>query len=407
MLQGDSGDFYYLQIIGFSIEYQGMIKSLVVFAAVLFLSVFMVGCSIINSGSVKSPQIEQPTQHANIDNTAELHDYQTDQADISSDDNKPSISESIDTEVPDVESVDVSEDESEGDYIKPTQTVPEESVTAKVGRTSTEPNVMETGSNMPEPGVFIYDKCADILNTYVNERGLVDYKNLRRKRLELKAVLNEFDKLDPKEYKSWPEPDKIAFWINVYNLQKLSVVTDNYPITPASRFHILYYWSPSSIRHIEAQITKHKFLVMDEEFTFSEIEKRFFRREFDDPRIFFAITDACLSSPPLRNEPYYGNKLDEQLENQTRKFLASPLAFKIDREEEKVYLSALFQLSSYGGEFIKKFATERKFKDQPGVTRAVLNFISNYVSRRDVSFLEVRNYNVVYMSYDWTINDGS
>ena len=123
---------------------------------------------------------------------------------------------------------------------------------------------------------------------------------------ELKAVLNEFDKLDPKEYKSWPEPDKIAFWINVYNLQKLSVVTDNYPITPASRFHILYYWSPSSIRHIEAQITKHKFLVMDEEFTFSEIEKRFFRREFDDPRIFFATTDACLSSPPLRNEAFVG-----------------------------------------------------------------------------------------------------
>ncbi len=384
-----------------------MIRSLVVFAAVPILSVFVVGCSIINSGSVESPRIEQPTQHVNIDNTVELKDSQADSTDIGSGDNEPSIIESVDTEISGTESVDVSEDESEPDDIKPVRATTEESGTARISRTNIGQNNAVSDDKIPGPGASIYDKCADILKTYVNERGLVDYKNLRRKRLELRAVLKEFNRLDPEEYKSWPEPDKIAFWINVYNLQKLNVVTDHYPIKPSSRFHVLYYWSPSSIRHIEAQITKHKFLVMDEEFTFAEIERRFFRREFDDPRIFFAVTDACLSSPPLRNEPYYGNKLEEQLENQTRRFLSSPLAFKIDREEEKVYLSALFQLSSYGGEFIKKFATERKFKDQPGVTRAVLNFISNYLSRRDVSFLEVRNYNVVYMSYDWTINDGS
>jgi hypothetical protein len=146
---------------------------------------------------------------------------------------------------------------------------------------------------------------------------------------------------------------------------------------------------------------------MDEEFTFAAIEKRFFRGEFDDPRVFLALSSACVSSPPLRNEPYSGRRLDEQLDDQTRKFLAGPLALRIDREKGKVYLSALFQLSSYGKEFAEKFAIDRKFKDHPPATRAVLNFISNYVSKQDVSFLEVGNYNIEFMTYDWTINDGS
>jgi hypothetical protein len=95
------------------------------------------------------------------------------------------------------------------------------------------------------------------------------------------------------------------------------------------------------------------------------------------------------------------------LDEQTERFLSNPLAFGIDREKRKVYLSALFQSSWYGREFIKKFAIDRKFKDQPVETRAVLNFITNYISKENVTFLETGNYTIKYMTYDWTINDGS
>ena len=83
------------------------------------------------------------------------------------------------------------------------------------------------------------------------------------------------------------------------------------------------------------------------------------------------------------------------------------LCFDIDREKRKVYLSALFQSSWYGREFVKKFAIDRKFKDQPAETRAVLNFITNYISKENVTFLETGNYIIKYMTYNWTINDGS
>jgi hypothetical protein len=146
---------------------------------------------------------------------------------------------------------------------------------------------------------------------------------------------------------------------------------------------------------------------MDEEFTFKKIEQRFFKQEFDDPRLFLALSDACLSSPLLRNEPYYGNKLDNQLDDQIRKFLTSSLGLIIDRNKNSVYLSAAFEPGRFGNEFIQKYSIDRKFKDHPPVVRAVLNFVSKYISDEDVSFLEVGNYSIHYMKYDWTINDGS
>ncbi len=253
--------------------------------------------------------------------------------------------------------------------------------------------------------VSFHDKFVEFFKTHVNDNGMVNYKALKRKRPELKNLLDEFDHLDPNEYNRWPKEDKIAFWLNAYNLQMLKIITDNYPIQ-GSRWLNPFY-GPNSIRHIKGIWTDYKFIVMDEEFTLAVVDQRFFRKEFAEPTVFFALSHASLSSPPLGNEPYYGDKLHQQLQNQTKRFLANPLAFRIDRQNKKVYLSAIFQDAWHGKEFISKFGTDKKFKDQDPVTRAVLNFITNYLSRQDIDFLEVENYSVKYLKYDWTINDGS
>lgn len=264
----------------------------------------------------------------------------------------------------------------------------------------------EAGPNDQKPvtATSFHDKFAGIFNDFVNDKGMVDYKGLRQEGVKLRALLEEFNNLDPNEYRSWPEEERIAFWINAYNLHKLNIVSLNYPIQSSSRF-LRVLWGPNDLRHIESKISMYKFLVMDEEFTFKKVENRFFRGQFDDPRVLLAITDACLSSPPLRNEPYYGHKLDEQLDDQVKRFLSESIAFRIDRQGQRLYLSAVFETGRYGRQFLEKFAIERKFKDHPPVTRAVLNFITNYVSESDASFLEISSYSVKYMSYDWKIND--
>jgi hypothetical protein len=260
---------------------------------------------------------------------------------------------------------------------------------------------------LPEPVkhplVSFHDKCAGILENYVDDKGMVDYKTLKRKKLELNHLLDEFAKLNPDVYNSWSKEDKIAFWLNAYNIKMLKIIIDNYPIQSQRILRVL--WGPDSIRHIEGIWDKHKFTVMNEEFTLKEIEQRFFRKEFDEPRVFFAISCASLSSPSLRNEPYYGCRLYEQLDDQAKKFLSSPLAFRIDREKQIVHLSAIFHPTWYGEEFISKYGTDKKFKDQPPPLRAVLNLAANYISEQDLFFLERENYSVKYITYNWTLND--
>ena len=296
---------------------------------------------------------------------------------------------------------------AEPNYVEPNDVGPAVLEPNEVEPIATEPNDVEPNKVEAVTIVSFHDKCADILKDFVDGNGMVDYSTLRRKRLMLKELLNEFARLDPNEYNGWPKKDKIASWINAYNIQMLNIIVDNYPIE-ASRI-LSFFWGPYDIRHIEGIWTDYKFMVMDEEFTLREFEKRFFRQKFNDPRAFLALTHASLSSPPLCSEPYYGHKLDQQLDDQAKRFLSSPQGFKIDRDEQIVYLSVIFEPKPtwYGNEFIDKFGTDKKFKDQPPATRAVLNFITNYVSQQDVAFLEVENYSVKYMKYDWTLNDSS
>ncbi len=278
-----------------------------------------------------------------------------------------------------------------------------ETTTEQESPPQAEPNEPNEGETQKISAEQFGDKFAEILQSYVGENGLVDYKTLSRRKLELLRVLNEFEQLDREAYESWSREDKIAFWLNAYNLNMLRIILDNYPIQSSRVLRI--FWPPNSIRHIKGIWSEYKFIVMDEQFTLNEIDNRFFRKQFDDPRIFFGISYASMSSPALRNEPYYGNRLWEQLDEQVKRFVAREHGVRIDRENGKVYLSPVLKQAWYGKYFVDKFGTDRKFKDQTPTTSAVLNFLTNYLPQRDVSFLETGSYSVEYLKFDWTLNE--
>ncbi len=355
-----------------------MAKNRVVFITLLTVLVFIVGCSPTEGESTEPPEAETP---------------------------EPPKFELIKAEPNEVEAEVVEPNEAEivktePNELEPAKTEPNDGELIKV-----EPNDVK-----PPPKVTFHDKCADILSNFVDDKGMVGYRKLKLKREKLKQLLGEFAKLSRKEYNSWPREDKIVFWINAYNLQMLKIIVENYPIKSYRWLQFLPGWEPDSIRHINKRIDgikKQKFIVTDEVFTLLEIEQRFFRKEFNEPRVFFALSYATLSSPPLRNEPYYGSKLNKQLDDQARKLLSSPLAFKIDRKKRRVYLSALFQPNSFGSEFIPKYGTNKKFKDEEPAVRAVLSFLTNYISEQDKDFLEVENYTIEYMKPNFRLNDSS
>jgi hypothetical protein len=235
--------------------------------------------------------------------------------------------------------------------------------------------------------------------------GRVDYDRLRRRRLWLKQLLRAPDELDPNTYRGWTADEKLAFWINTYNLKMLDIIARNYPIQ--SSWWLRLTWPPSDIRHIEGIWSDYRFIVMDEEFTLGEVERRFFRKTLADPRAYLAITYASRSGPLLRREPYRGESLDRQLDEQIRAFLSAGKGFRIDRDKAVVYLSALFKPTWRGKEYVARYGTDKKFKDRPPETRAILSFLTRYISDDEVYFLEVENYSIEYTNFDWRLNDTS
>jgi hypothetical protein len=251
----------------------------------------------------------------------------------------------------------------------------------------------------------LFTGYSEILEAHVREDGWVDYSALRRRRLDLKPLLMKLGDLDPNVYQRWSREEKLAFWINAYNAKMLDIITRNYPIQ--SSWWLRLTWPPDDIRHIRGIWTDFKFLVMDEEFTLTEVERRLFQKTFQDPRVYLALTYASRSSPSLRRRPYEGPALDRQLDEQARQFLASPEGLQIDRRGMVVRLSALFKPTWRGAHFVPRYGTDKKFKTRDAETRAVLNFITGYLSREDAYFLEVENYALEYMNFDWRINDTS
>ncbi len=279
------------------------------------------------------------------------------------------------------------------------QAVMPKPVQAETDSAKSQPTLPATNNT----ATHLFDQVTEFLKKYVDKDGMVDYKALSHKKMEMGKLLEQFKKLDRNEYNSWSRDDKLAFWINGYNLNFIKIIVDNYPIE--SNRMLRLFWPPNSIRHIKGIWDEHKFIIMDEEFTLLEIDQRFLQKEFGEPLAFFAISYASISGTPLRNEAYRGRNLSTQFDDQVKKFLASQHAFKIDRENQKVYLSSILNSTWYGNQFIAKYGTDLKFKQQEPAVRAILNLLTKYVSPQDVDYLETGNYTVEFLRYDWTLND--
>jgi hypothetical protein len=287
---------------------------------------------------------------------------------------------------------------------QPTQPEPNTSVMSKPAQT--EPDSVKAQPKPPianKTATQLCEKCDVFLKKYVNTVGMVDYKAITRKKMEMGKLLDEFKKLDRKEYNSWSNDEKLAFWINAYNVELIKIILDNYPIESNRMMRL--FWPPNSIRHINGIWDEKKFIIMEEEFTLRAIDQRYFQKEFSDPRVFLAISYASVSGAPLRNGAYSGQNLSAQLDEQVKIFLALQNALKIDRENHIVSISSIFNPTWYGGQFVPQYGTDLKFKQQEPSVRAVLSFLSKYISPQETSYLETGNYTVEYIRYDWTLNE--
>jgi hypothetical protein len=248
---------------------------------------------------------------------------------------------------------------------------------------------------------FSYGDYADALKTYVNDRGMVNYAGLKSHSEKLDSFLSSLAGLNRSAYEGWTEPAKIAFWLNAYNACTLKAIITHYPIQ--SSFLTSLRYPKNSIRQISGVWDGLEFSVMGRPMTLDGIEHGVLRKEFHEPRIHMALVCAAMGCPPLRNEPYSGDRLGDQLDDQARRFLSNPAKFRIAADGGPVYLSPIFKW--FGDDFVAKYGVDQGYGDHSPVQRAVLHFISGYLGKEDAGRVSSGGYSITYLDYDWSLNE--
>ena len=262
------------------------------------------------------------------------------------------------------------------------------------------------------PAPFSYDDYVATLKKCVDDKGLVNYQELKLDHRNLDNFLLAMARLDAATYQGWDEKSRIAFWSNAYNALTLKLIIENYPIkvtTPVEP-----ECPPISILQIPDRWDKVQWLVMGRKLTLGQIENGILRGQdkelaaayglFYEPRVHMDMTCAGMSCPPLRTEPYSGAKLDEQLNDQAKAYMANPTNFRIDRRARKVYVSRIFG-TWFPGDFVKADAPKEGFEGHGEAEKAFLNFCAKYVSPDDARYLKEGKYVVEATLYDWSLNE--
>jgi hypothetical protein len=206
--------------------------------------------------------------------------------------------------------------------------------------------------------------------------GLVDYPALRAD-ARLDAYLATLARIDLREA---APATRLAYWINTYNAVTLKLMTESWPVVSILKLHDGKPWD-------RPLFTPHG---ADVALSLNQIEHEIVRREFAEPRIHFALVCAAVSCPPLRSEPYVAERLEEQLEDQTRSFLRDRRRNLYDRDAHRLHLSALFDW--YAVDF--------------GGAAAVPAYVRTYLDSRDMRIWEAQGVApaVEFMTYDWAPN---
>lgn len=242
----------------------------------------------------------------------------------------------------------------------------------------------------------------NVLKTYVDDEGMVDYTGLKANRDGLDAYIAALGTLPRSEYDTWSENDQLAFWFNAYNAITLQRIINHYPIKKGGFISGLRF-PDNSIRQIDGVWDEITTPVMGKEMTLDNIEHDTLRVEFEEPRLHAALVCAAMGCPPLRNEAYRGESLDEQLDDNSRAFLSDSDRFRVDRDKNRVYLSSI--LKWYGDDFVGVYNTGGEITGHGETNNAVLAYAARYAPEADRDYLLNGEYRVDFLDYDWSLNE--
>ncbi|GJL56762.1 MAG: DUF547 domain-containing protein [Nitrospirales bacterium] len=230
---------------------------------------------------------------------------------------------------------------------------------------------------------FDFSTWDRLLKKYVKETTIdgvnlhgVHYQTLAQDPL-YKSLVNDLETVSLSDLRTTQE--KLAFWINVYNIMAVKMVLDHYPVESIKDAGSFF----------QAVWNKDVGTVGEKTRTLNEIEHEILRT-LGEPRIHVAIVCASVSCPDLRTEAYTVKDLNAQLDDQLRKFLANKeKGLRVDRANSHVYLSSIF----------KWF--DEDFESKGGV----IEFLTPFAPDDMQGTLKSGALRITYLDYNWDLNE--
>jgi hypothetical protein len=233
--------------------------------------------------------------------------------------------------------------------------------------------ILFTGHQM-QAEVVSHAPLTTLLKKHVASSGQVNYKGFIRDSLQLIQYLKQLSDNPPQD--SWSREDQLAYWINAYNAFTIQLIIRNYPLKSikdiTSKKKTPFVNTPWDIKFIR---------IGKERFHLNNIEHDILRGKLKEPRIHFALVCASVSCPKLLNEAYTGNRINLQLDEQTRNFINDESRNKISTDAAS--LSQIFNW--FRADFTRN--------------GTLTQFLNRYTSTKINS-----NAKISFLPYSWNLN---
>lgn len=179
-------------------------------------------------------------------------------------------------------------------------------------------------------------------------------------------------------------PHALAYWINAYNANALYVAD-----RAAARGDGSVFRSPGAF-------DRSVMTTGGESLALVHIEHGKVRR-FRDPRIHAALVCGAVSCPTLRAEPFSGDDVGAQLDDQMRRFLAEGGVI-LSRSRSRASLSRIFLW--YGADFVRPKSMPAWW---PPRRRRLLTALTPWMDDEDGAWVRRTRPRVRFLDYDYAL----
>ena len=220
-----------------------------------------------------------------------------------------------------------------------------------------------------------------LLKAYVAD-GLIDYDGMKRDYL-FREYLKELGAAKPEALKS--DAERLALMCNAYNAFVVNGV-----ITHKITKSVMDY-KKGEVGFFDVK----EHIYAGNTVSLNQLEHEMIRPVFKEPRVHVALVCAARSCPAIRPEAYFGNRIDQQLEDQSKLFANNPVYVRFNSETRQLDLSPI--LNWYGQDWDELYP-------QGGYLQWIAKLVEKTELKSKVESAISGEIEKNFVKYDWSLN---